>query len=48
MQSAKCKGQNEGKDAFLDHSVLQFEIYNLHFALIAAIGRAVNGGCDEL
>jgi hypothetical protein len=28
-------------------SILQFEIYNLHFALMAAIGRAVHGGCDE-
>jgi hypothetical protein len=28
-------------------STVQFEIYNLQFALAAAKGRAVYGGCDE-
>jgi len=27
-------------------SILQFEIYNLHFALAAAVGRAMKGDTD--
>jgi hypothetical protein len=47
VQNAKVK--MKGKDAMAhDHpSILQFEIYNLHFALAAAKGRAMHGGCDE-
>jgi hypothetical protein len=49
MQSAKCKGQNNGNNTVVKGypSILQFEIYNLHFALMAAIGRAIQGGHDE-
>jgi hypothetical protein len=45
MQNAKCKGQNKGKDAMAcgHPSILQFEAFNLHFALAAARGRAVQG-----
>jgi len=43
MQIAKCKSQNVGKRRYgLRHtSILQFEIFNLHFALAAAKGRAM-------
>jgi hypothetical protein len=53
-RNLKCRVQNanvknkENDTVVKGHpSTLQFEIYNLHFALIAAIGRAVHGGFDE-
>jgi len=43
MQIAKCKSQNDENDSitFVHASILQFEIYNLHFALAADEGRAI-------
>jgi hypothetical protein len=41
VQNAKVKMRNKDAMAHSQTQILQFEIYNLHFALAAADGRAM-------